>query len=228
MGVRNSILLLLGTFLFLTSCNNRKTAKVYLKKGQQEYDSSHFKEAVSWYNKALLEDPDFWKIYTYRAKAKLALMDYHGSIHDCEKAIKNLPIFKADAYLTRGIAYQRLLRFYEAKNDLDRALRMSEDANFCARALSEIGQVHMLKAEINNKDTKKQITENLLALGCFDQSISLNSNVPMTFRRRAFAKLKLKVRGNLTDGGKSDFKKAQEGGINCNFELKTYYFTGRF
>lgn len=222
------LLLVFGIALFLSSCTDKATAKKYFLQGQEQYNSADYNSALESYNKALQLYPEYWTVFSFRAKAKLALMDYEGCIGDCDTAILNLPIFKAESYLTRGTSYLKLLRFYEAQKDLVKAHRMSSDNRFDAKVLSELGQVHMLKAEVNNKFISKQIPENLLALDCFNESIELNPALPNTYRRRAFAKLKLKVRANLTDGGKSDFEKANEGGEDCTFELKTFYHTGYF
>ena len=83
-------------------------------------------DAIELYNKVLEIDPNYAKVYSWRACAYISLKDYEQAIQDCNKCIELKPSY-SEAYLNRGDlnrgeAYSKLGQYEQAIQDYSKAI----------------------------------------------------------------------------------------------------------
>jgi protein O-mannosyl-transferase len=89
-----------------------------------EFDSALFN-----FNRAILLEPAKASYYNNRAKAKYHLKDYNGSLSDFQKAVELDPDSRSgETYYYLGMAFSKLNRLSEAKENLDKAEKLGYKA----------------------------------------------------------------------------------------------------
>ena len=83
--------------------------------------------AIDDCNKAIQLKPDYAEAYYVRGLARVGMGQHSVAIVDCNKAIQLKPDY-AEAHFTRGFAKYRVGRTWEAKQDLQIALRLAEQS----------------------------------------------------------------------------------------------------
>ena len=100
--------------------SKRKLAEYFHELGYAYLRIKEWDRAITYYNKALIVDPDFAKAYinrgfTYRKKGQ-----YQQALQDLNKAISLNPE-RAGAYAERGIVYKNMKKYDRAIRDCDKA-----------------------------------------------------------------------------------------------------------
>lgn len=78
-------------------------------------------DAIELYNKVLEIDPNYAKVYSWRAGAYISLKDYEQAIDDCNKCIELKPRY-SEVYNNRGCAYYDLGQYEQAIQDYSKAI----------------------------------------------------------------------------------------------------------
>ena len=97
----------------------------YISRGVAKAALGQHFAAISDYDKAIQLKPDYADAYNNRGAAKADLGQYSAAINDYDKAIQLKPEH-ASAYYNRGAAKALLKHPWEAKQDLQIALRLAE------------------------------------------------------------------------------------------------------
>ena len=84
-------ILIVFALLIVILKSNGQSAEIYLEKGNENYKSSDFNEAIKNYNKAIELNPKITEAYWARGSAKAYLKNYRGAIADFNKAIELNP-----------------------------------------------------------------------------------------------------------------------------------------
>ena len=83
-------------------------------------------DAIELYNKVLEIDPNYAKVYSWRAVAYISLKDYEQAIDDCNECIKLKPKY-SEAYNNRGCAYLELGNYEQAIIDFSTAIERKKN-----------------------------------------------------------------------------------------------------
>ena len=102
-------------------------AEAYFNRGNTKDDLDQYTAAIADYDEAIRLKPDYAEAYYNRGLVKSELGLYKGAIADYDMAIRLIPSH-AYAYYKRGIAKGNLERIGEAKQDLQTALKLAEQA----------------------------------------------------------------------------------------------------
>ncbi|HST03407.1 MAG TPA: tetratricopeptide repeat protein [Chloroflexia bacterium] len=97
------------------------TAQQYYDQGKRAELSRNTDQAIEYYDKAIVADPNFADAYMARALIYQGRSDYEQAIIDCTKVIEIAPRY--EAYITRGNAYVRLGDEDSSKSQPDLALK---------------------------------------------------------------------------------------------------------
>ena len=115
--------------------NNELTAWDYIRRGDEAYESEHYKDAIDAYTKAIELRGDFASDYNSRARAFIKLKRYDEAIKDFNKAIQINPN-SATVYNNLGFVYIEKKQYEKAIKNLDRAIELKPHG---ARAYSNRG-----------------------------------------------------------------------------------------
>ena len=96
-----------------------------VNRGDVKFDLQQFSDAIIDYDKALCLKPDFAEGYNNRGQAKRHLKQYDAAITDFDIVIQLNPNL-AEPYYNRGLAKASQEHTWEAKQDLQTALRLAE------------------------------------------------------------------------------------------------------
>ncbi|XP_031569552.1 uncharacterized protein LOC116304042 [Actinia tenebrosa] len=98
-------------------------ALAYYNAGNVYFKQRQFKQASSYYSKALSWTPDDESAVLNRAITRVLLRDAKGAIQDFHKAVDLNP-YAAHVYFNRGNLYSSLRKYKEAEEDYTRALSL--------------------------------------------------------------------------------------------------------
>ncbi|KAK3699161.1 hypothetical protein QZH41_011884 [Actinostola sp. cb2023] len=127
----------------------------YYNAGNIYFKQRQFKQALSYYDKALSWSPDDDSFVLNRAITKVLLRDHKGAIQDFNKAVELNP-YAAHVYFNRGNLYASLRKYKEAEDDYTRALSLCPgDALVYKRRADVLGKQSKRDAAI--EDYKKAI-----------------------------------------------------------------------
>ena len=133
------------------------SASDYFDRAAQASGSAQYEEAILNYDKAIELDPENFKIYEWRAVAKIQLGQNEEAIDDYSKMIKLYP-GALTTYERRGKVLFSLKRYREAIADFSKMIELAPDFPFGytrrGRARFELGQYQEAIADL---DTAFQI-----------------------------------------------------------------------
>lgn len=150
----------------MTSVIEEEDATTLKNKGNEAYNKGSYREAVHYYTKAIIKDPESAKIYGNRAAGYMMLKCYHDTILDCKQAIKLDSSFVkvygrlAKAYFFVGDFEKSLMYYHEALKieinpDLQKELDIVETSKQCYKKCY---------ACIENKDYAKAMSYSKMLL----------------------------------------------------------------
>ncbi len=99
----------------------------YNNRGATKYLLGQYEAAISDYNEALRIKPAQATVYYHLGLVKAAQEQYEAAISDYNEALRIKPDY-AEAYYNRGFTKHELGRTWEAKNDLQTALKLADKA----------------------------------------------------------------------------------------------------
>ena len=83
--------------------NDTNTAYSFLTKGIESFGKGDYKQAVTYYSKAIVLNPGYSDFYFHRSNAYLHDRQFEKAIADCDKTIELEPYYE-DAYSTRVLS----------------------------------------------------------------------------------------------------------------------------
>ncbi len=101
-------------------------AKVYFGRGVAKTQLRQYEAAIVDFDEALRMKPDYFAAYKGRGAVKTLQGQYESAITDLDAALRIKP--DAKVYFFRGMAKHMLSRSEEAKDDLQTALKLAEQA----------------------------------------------------------------------------------------------------
>jgi len=101
---------------------SNKKAEDFKAKGNEFYTKNNFKDAVTWYGKAIQEAPKEAVYYSNRSAAFAGLRQWDESLKDATKAAELKPDWPKGHY-RRGVALQELGQFSEAVSSYKKGLQ---------------------------------------------------------------------------------------------------------
>lgn len=104
------------------------TAADYKAKGNAAFKSANYKDAITWYTKALELDKTEETLYSNRAAAYSSIGDHKAALADADKTIELKPKW-VKGYFRKGMALHKLGRFEEAVEAFTKALEVSGSDN---------------------------------------------------------------------------------------------------
>ncbi|MHC1705166.1 MAG: tetratricopeptide repeat protein [Tenuifilaceae bacterium] len=116
--------IILITLIFIGVSSSAQLNKAYFfYQGQRLISQDKYTEAIRYLNTLIEIDSTLAEGWFLRGAAKYYLNDFHGSINDFSKSIKNNPLL-TQAYHYRAIVESQLSRYKDAIKDLDFALEL--------------------------------------------------------------------------------------------------------
>jgi len=206
------------------SAKTSQTAQDFTLKGNKFFKLGEFNNAISCYNLAINQDPNYAEAFNRRGKAQSRLKEYQNAIADYNKAININPNL-AQAYLNRGLIRYDLGDKRGAIEDYNNTLKLNpKDAEaYNNRGLAIYELEIDKKAAINDYNKSLSINPNYAeayvnrgnarykiagdkqgAIDDYNKAISLNSNLAKAYQNRGA------IRYNLGDkqGAIDDLKQA--------------------
>jgi len=101
---------------------SNKKAEEYKAKGNDFYSKNNFKDAITWYSKAISEAPKEAVYYSNRSAAYAGVRQWEDSLRDATKAAELKPDWPKGHY-RRGVALQELGQFSEAVSSYKKGLQ---------------------------------------------------------------------------------------------------------
>lgn len=111
------------SIVFLIQTAYCQTATEFFEQGKEKANMGKYYAAITDFNKAIEQDPNFAKAYICRAAAKEKTSDFEGAIIDYTKVIEIIP----DSYLAfynRGLAKIVIRQKESACEDFRKALEL--------------------------------------------------------------------------------------------------------
>lgn len=189
--------------------SKRELAEYFFELGYAYHRIKELDRAITYYNKALIVDPDFAKIYWRRGNIYRKKGQYQQALQDCNKAISLNPEL-AGAYSARGIVYKNMKKYDLAIQDSSKAIHL--DSKYVAAYINR-GNVYYLQEKFDAaiRDYTAAITINVdsksqdiaiayagrgevyqrkkqfdLSLREFNKAISINPEYARVYYYRAF------------------------------------------
>lgn len=130
--------------------------KIKYEKGIHLFQIKSYQEALEYFQKKILQEPDSAIAIAYRGRCHLAMGNYYHALADCTKAL-NMDYNIKECYLDRGKAHYALQNFEEALSELNKAIWHS--ANTYAEAYRYRGLIAYHKGEYQKAiyDFKKAV-----------------------------------------------------------------------
>ncbi|MBS1501032.1 MAG: tetratricopeptide repeat protein [Bacteroidetes bacterium] len=193
----------------------------YFQKGYHEQAAKRYQEAIAWYDSAAVANPNYSKVYFYRALAKYHLNDLQGSIDDYSISIeKNNQL--SSSYDNRGYSKFLLGNNEEALKDYNKSIELNPQNQRCyvnrggleykleryKDALSDFKIALTLKSsvelyyDIGSSELALKNYKN--AVEAFDKYLVTHTDNSSAYLMRGLAKVNL----NDKEGGCPDFQKA--------------------
>lgn len=119
-------------------------------KGNELFKAKKYKEAISYYTKAIETKDDVAALYSNRALCYLNLGLYFHAKEDCDKAIEADPTF-VKAYYRRALAQKELSRYNKALEDFEKVLSLDSNSSQSKR---EAELIQKLLRDNNRLDLK--------------------------------------------------------------------------
>jgi tetratricopeptide (TPR) repeat protein len=226
--------LLIGLIITI-QCFSQSSAENYNKLGVIKLNQGYGIEAISFFNNAIKQNPEYGPAYINRAKAKLIISEANEALNDINKALA-IDKTNPEIYYIRANIYNSLSENVKALADIDQAIKLKPDYNeaLADKIIIQYGQNKDDKIfEILDKEIKKKpscylyyargilfnITgKNGKALSDFTKSLSIDSTFN-TFD------IYLNKSYSLLQTGKSDDALAE---INKAIKLKPGQAKGYF
>ncbi|CAO2602502.1 Sperm-associated antigen 1 [Lemmus lemmus] len=114
------------------------------EKGNEAFHAGDYEEAVMYYTRSLSALPTV-SAYNNRAQAEIRLQRWGSALHNCEKALELEP-GNIKALLRRATTYKHQNKLQEAREDLERVLRVEPHNDVAKKTLSEV-ESELKKAE---------------------------------------------------------------------------------
>ena len=128
-----------------------KKASYYFKKGNQLSDEKKFQEAITAYDQTIDIFPQFYEAIDNRGIARMDLALYEEASEDFKESLDTAPNMPT-AQFSLGECYYRLGQYSEAQEELEKYLKLRNDAQ---------GQMLLNKILIKQSQTQPEYTNSI-------------------------------------------------------------------
>ncbi|MBW4615409.1 MAG: tetratricopeptide repeat protein [Desmonostoc vinosum HA7617-LM4] len=168
--------------------DNGLTFADYYKQGHAAYKIKDYEQAITNFNQAILQNPQYAKTYVNRGNARYNLKDYEGAVVDYTQALKINPN-EIKAFVNRGNARNMLAEYSSEADkeyklaiaDYNSALRLDKEE---VEAYIRRGIVYAQKAKASTESQQDYKS----AIADFTQAIDLNNTKTEAYYQRAVAR----------------------------------------
>ena len=153
MRIKKSVVVLVC--IFVQGILTAQDSTTFFEQGNSFFKQKKYTEALSYFDKAIEENPKNSRAYNNRGVAKRALNDTKGAITDFSKAIE-MNDKNVSAYKNRGLAYVSINQYREAYNDFSSVLYYNPNDEVVRKNYMLVKGI--LKIEAPVKDTSSVIS----------------------------------------------------------------------
>ena len=122
---RTGYIILLITIILASCMSKIEKAEKYFDNGKEKIYLSKFEEAISDFNMAIENNPEYVEAYFFRGNCKINLRDSEGAIEDYSKTIELMPDY-TEAYYNRANANLYLGNKEAACKDWKKAIELGK------------------------------------------------------------------------------------------------------
>jgi len=157
---------------------SKQKANEYKNQGNKFFSQGKFQEAITWYTKAIKEDPNDSAFYSNRCAAYMGINKIEDALKDAESCIRTKPDW-VKGYYRKGVALVTLQRYEEAAGAFKEALKLEPNnddikqkfENAQERAKYIIKKVDEHGKPLSPAMLAKEEGNVLFRLGKYDQAI---------------------------------------------------------